>query len=56
MLKRIAKILKLPVAYCYAESDELAQWGVLFVQLKKSERRKILKKLSNIPKKSLSIL
>jgi transcriptional regulator with XRE-family HTH domain len=44
MLKRIAQVLKLPVAYFYADSDELAHWIVLFAQLKKSERVKILKK------------
>lgn len=43
MLKRIAKVLKLPVSYFYAESDELAQWIVLFSRLKKSERSKVLK-------------
>lgn len=44
ILKRIAKVLKLPVAYFYAESDELAQWIALFNQLKKSERSIYLKK------------
>lgn len=45
MLKRIAKVLKLPVAYFYAESDELAQWIKLFNQLKKSKRILILKEI-----------
>jgi len=44
MLKRIAMVLKLPVAYFYAESDELAQWIVLFGQLRKTERSKVSKK------------
>lgn len=44
MLARIAQVLKLPTAYFYADSDELAYWIVLFTQLKKSERSKILKK------------
>lgn len=47
MLKRIAQVLKLPVAYFYADSDELADWIALFAQLKKSERSKILKKQSS---------
>jgi len=46
MLKSIASVLKLPVAYFYADSDELAHWLVLFTQLKKSERSKLLKKQS----------
>jgi len=44
MLKRIAHVLKLPVAYFYAESDELAEWIILFTQMKKSDRSKIAKK------------
>jgi transcriptional regulator with XRE-family HTH domain len=44
MLKRIAQVLKLPVAYFYTDSDELAQWIILFTQSKKSDRSKILKK------------
>ena len=47
ILKRIAHVLKLPVAYFYAESDELAEWVVLFTQMKKSDRSKILKKSQN---------
>jgi transcriptional regulator with XRE-family HTH domain len=43
MLKRIAKVLKLPVAYFYAESDELAQWIILFNTLKKTKRVAIIK-------------
>jgi transcriptional regulator with XRE-family HTH domain len=46
MLKRIAHVLKLPVAYFYTDSDELAQWIILFTQLKKSDRTKILKQTS----------
>ncbi len=46
MLKRIAQVLKLPVAYFYTESDELAQWVILFTQLKKTDRAKITKKFS----------
>lgn len=45
MLKRIAKVLKLPVAYFYAESDELAEMIKIFTYLKKSEKTILLKKL-----------
>src|ERR1700733_196001 len=50
MLKRIAKVLKLPVAYFYAESDELAQWIKLFKRIKKTKRIEILRK-NNSPTK-----
>src|SRR5438105_1108995 len=43
MLKRIGKVLKLPVAYFYAESDELAQWIKLFGKAGKAQRAKILR-------------
>lgn len=46
MLKRIAHVLKLSVAYFYTESDDLAQWIMLFTQLKKSDRVKILKQFT----------
>jgi transcriptional regulator with XRE-family HTH domain len=45
MLKRIASVLKLPVAYFYAESDEMAQWIKLFNQMTQAKRKAILKKL-----------
>lgn len=41
-LERIAKVLKLPVAYFYADSDELAEWIKLFESLKKEDKLKIL--------------
>jgi len=44
-LTRIAKVLKLPTAYFYAESDELAKLVELFSRSKKSGRIVILKKL-----------
>lgn len=44
MLKRIAKVLKVPVAYFYAESDALAQWIKLFDAMDKGKRNAILKK------------
>lgn len=47
MLKRIAKVLKLPVAYFYAESDEMARWIKLFNQIKKPDRASLLKKINN---------
>jgi transcriptional regulator with XRE-family HTH domain len=42
MLKRIAKVLKLPVAYFYAEKDELAELIKLFHQLKKPDKTTLL--------------
>jgi transcriptional regulator with XRE-family HTH domain len=45
-LKRIAKVLKLPVAYFYAETDELAQFIALFSCQKKSIREMVLKLLN----------
>ncbi|HSW69589.1 MAG TPA: helix-turn-helix transcriptional regulator [Gammaproteobacteria bacterium] len=42
MLKSIAKILKLPVAYFYAENDELAEVIKLFHLQKKSEKVDLL--------------
>lgn len=44
-LSRIAKVLKLPVSYFYAESDELAEIIKVFSQTKKSDRIDELKKL-----------
>lgn len=41
----IAKVLKLPVAYFYAESDELATLIQLFTKLSKIQRNSILKTL-----------
>ena len=43
ILKRIANVLKLPVAYFYADSEELARWIKSFRQIKKSKRIEILK-------------
>lgn len=54
MLKRIAKVLKLPVAYFYAESDEMAEFIRLFNQLKKSAKQDLLKSLITSLKKSHS--
>lgn len=45
-LQHISKVVKLPVSYFYAESDELAQWIILFTQISKSERLKYLKAVS----------
>ncbi len=47
MLKRIAKILKLPVAYFYAESDELAKLIKWYSHMKKPEKIAFLKKLKS---------
>lgn len=45
LLKRIGKVLRLPVAYFYAEHDELATLIKLFSKLKKTNRTIFLKKL-----------
>lgn len=42
LLQRIAKVLKLPVAYFYAERDELAELIKLFHRLKKPDKAIIL--------------
>lgn len=47
-LKQIAKVLKVPVAYFYADSDELAKWIRLFGQLKKADKIAFLKKLETL--------
>lgn len=44
-LRRIAKILKVPVAYFYAESDDIALAIALFYKMNKTERAKFLKLL-----------
>lgn len=41
-LKRIAKVLKVPVAYFYAETDDLAQWIKSFQKLKKKDKAILL--------------
>jgi len=46
-LKRIAKILKLPVAYFYAETDELAKIIQRFGNLKKNDKATLFKKLED---------
>lgn len=48
-LQRIAKVLKLPVAYFYAESDELAQLILLFSGMKKADKQIMLKKAKANP-------
>ncbi|MDX1901854.1 MAG: helix-turn-helix transcriptional regulator [Gammaproteobacteria bacterium] len=47
MLERIAKVLKLPVAYFYAESDDLAECIKVFSRLKKSEQRLLLNEMTH---------
>lgn len=49
-LSLIAKVLKLPVAYFYSESHELAFWIKSFNRLTKTQREAFLNKLDkNIP-------
>ncbi len=45
-LKRIATVLKLPVAYFYAESDELAEVIRMFNNLTKADQGVVLKALA----------
>ena len=45
-LKRIATVLKLPVAYFYAESDELAEVIKIFNKLHKADQVAVLKTLA----------
>lgn len=49
-LKRIAKIVEVPVAYYYAEDDDLAELILSYESLSKSDKQKLLqqiKKTSN---------
>lgn len=46
-LKRIANVLNLPVAYFYAEEDELAKFIKIFNELKKAEKNTLLEQLNN---------
>ena len=48
ILKKIASILKLPVAYFYAETDELAPVIKLFDRLKKVQRGSVLATLEQL--------
>jgi len=47
MLTRIAKILKVPTAYFYTESDEMAELVRIYGRLKKSEKAGLIKKLGD---------
>jgi transcriptional regulator with XRE-family HTH domain len=44
-LKRIGKVLKVPVAYFYAEGDDVAMAIALFYKMSKAERARFLKSL-----------
>ena len=46
-LKRIAEVLKTPVAYFYAEEDELAKCITLFNKLSHAKKLSLLDKLSS---------
>ena len=50
-LKRIATILELPVAYFYAESDEIAEMVKLFSKLDRIEQIKMLQQLKESARK-----
>jgi len=47
-LKRIANVLNLPVAYFYADNDELAIIINLFDKLKKEEKDVVIEKLTHM--------
>lgn len=47
-LQRIANVLNLPVAYFYAEDDELAEFIKIYNKIKQNGRIDTLKKLVNI--------
>lgn len=44
-LKRIARVLKVPIAYFYAEADGLAELIKMYGILKKDQQANLLKKL-----------
>lgn len=44
-LKQIAKVLKVPVAYFYAEDGQLAELLVLYNRLSKESKKNILKEI-----------
>lgn len=50
MLKRIGNILGVPVAYFYAEADELAEMIILFSKLRKDGQNRILNQLMELKK------
>lgn len=50
-LKRIATVLNLPVAYFYAESDDLAELIQSFNKLESKDRAILLKTINNLQAK-----
>jgi transcriptional regulator with XRE-family HTH domain len=44
---RIARKLGVPLAYLYAEDDQLARWILVWTQLGAGERRRLLKELES---------
>lgn len=46
-LKRIADVLKLPVAYFYAESDEMAELIIWFNKMMTKNQKDLIKKLTD---------
>lgn len=49
-LQRIAKVLRVPTAYFYAESDELAKFIHMFNRAKKAEKSLVLRELEAVYK------
>lgn len=46
-LQRIARVLRLPVAYFYAEEDDMAELIKVFYELEKEERANLLTMINN---------
>lgn len=44
----LARVLRVPAAYFYAEDDNLAEWILMFNQLKSSERKVLLDSATSV--------
>ena len=48
IIQLLAKALRLPAAYFYAEDDALAEWIIMFSQLKSADRKVLLNQASSL--------
>lgn len=48
IIQLLAKALRLPAAYFYAEDDGLAEWILIFGQLKASDRKILISHANNL--------
>ena len=48
IIQLLAKTLRLPAAYFYAEDDALAEWILMFGQLKTTDRKALLNQASTL--------